>query len=1041
MTAATTMAALQKVTGIALALLLLPMVARAQMTIQGRVTSATGAPVQGASVAISEVGISTRTNVEGYYNFLIRAAQIRGQTVAIVARHGRFGSQSVQIQLTGGSLVQDFALTSGDRPRAADVPRPEVPLPGTAGVEPLAAPRTRHATAFEVSAGPTDLASAMAGKHPGLNVTSATGAGGSALMVFRGPRSFAGNIQPLVVIDGVPVDNQPFATESQRFGQGGFDYGTALHDVALDDIATYEMLDPATATVFYGGRAANGVLKITTKSGSEITGFHVSVQQRFTIESAARLPRYQNSYGQGLGGAFEFFDGQGSGVNDAIDQSWGPKLDGSPIAQASYTEARRPDVRHWLPRPDGVRDYFERGRTIDASVALLGSRESSHLRVALNARNTGGLTPNHSSHRLGLTLGGATQPTSRLVASANFQIIGSGSNHRPGTGFDEINPVAGFTRIGRQVDLDALRGRLRDEAGEPINWIYTNRNNPFFATSENSNDDERTHIIGGAVLTSTLTSWLNATLRAGTDDYRETRKVVIASGWRGGYPSTLGRGDFSGGGSDEHRVSAAERLVDLAFQTGTATIGGFSLASTLGGSTRSNEFETKAAVVDQPAFGTATATNMDLTGKHNVSSFYAMIAASRRDYATLTAGARLEQSSSLPRSYSAAYPAVSLAFDAARRVSMLRESLGLGVAEFHSSWWRTGNEITNRTLTQMYFASGTPTAPDSAVSGPERTEGVEFGTRLASTSARYRLDLTAYRERSTELLVATGASDGGVLSQSGKIFNSGLVTTLSAAPVRGEGVNWELAASHARNTSTVKALREGTVQTPLSPSLFNAGLAVRIGSPVGLIVGSRYLRDDGTGSLILRNGLPIADASDALTVFGSWQPDWTGSFQSRLRFAGAELFVLFDVRMGGKLLSATNLWGSHAGTLESTVAGREDSLLIAGMDSVTGGTNATKVSAEDYFHALAVIHEPWVFDASVTKLREARLSYERPTRFLPGFREHTLRVSLIGRNLLLWAKAPNIDPETALSSGVFQGFEMGQLPSVRSLGLQLSITP
>jgi hypothetical protein len=82
-----------------------------------------------------------------------------------------------------------------------------------------------------------------------------------------------------------------------------------------------------------------------------------------------------------------------------------------------------------------------------------------------------------------------------------------------------------------------------------------------------------------------------------------------------------------------------------------------------------------------------------------------------------------------------------------------------------------------------------------------------------------------------------------------------------------------------------------------------------------------------------------------------------------------------------------------------------------------------------------------VYDASFTKLREARLSYEVPSRFLPGFREHTLRVSVIGRNLLTWARAPNIDPETALSSGVFQGFEMGQVPTTKSLGLQISVTP
>jgi hypothetical protein len=99
------------------------------------------------------------------------------------------------------------------------------------------------------------------------------------------------------------------------------------------------------------------------------------------------------------------------------------------------------------------------------------------------------------------------------------------------------------------------------------------------------------------------------------------------------------------------------------------------------------------------------------------------------------------------------------------------------------------------------------------------------------------------------------------------------------------------------------------------------------------------------------------------------------------------------------------------------------------------------VSAEDYFHSLAAIHEAWVYDASYAKLRQASLTYELPLRSVPGFREQTARFSVIGRNLVTWAKAPNIDPENALSVGVFQGFEMGQLPTTRSIGFQLTITP
>jgi hypothetical protein len=258
-------------------------------------------------------------------------------------------------------------------------------------------------------------------------------------------------------------------------------------------------------------------------------------------------------------------------------------------------------------------------------------------------------------------------------------------------------------------------------------------------------------------------------------------------------------------------------------------------------------------------------------------------------------------------------------------------------------------------------------------------------------------------------------------------------------PTARDGSSWRLATSIARNRSTLEALGTGTDEVALAPSMWGATLTARTGEPLGVIMGSRQLRDS-TGALILRNGLPIADAIGGV-VLGSVQPDWSVSLTSQFRLGAVELDVLFDARMGGEVFSATNRWGSYAGSLESTLRGRESGMVVAGVDSVTGTANADSVSTQDYFHALGGIVEPWVFDASFWKLREARLTYALPLRFVPGFREHTFRASLVGRNLLAGARAPNIDPETALSTGVFRGFEMGQLPGTRSVGMRFSITP
>jgi hypothetical protein len=332
---------------------------------------------------------------------------------------------------------------------------------------------------------------------------------------------------------------------------------------------------------------------------------------------------------------------------------------------------------------------------------------------------------------------------------------------------------------------------------------------------------------------------------------------------------------------------------------------------------------------------------------------------------------------------------------------------------------------------------------------------LEAGVAASSRGRRFDFDITAYRERSTDVMALVPNADGSVLlSQSGEIFNGGVQGSLRARLIGagsepGTDDGWHVTASAARNSSTVDRLaaNAGVFEVPLSPDLLGARVAARIGSPAGSITGSRLLRN-AEGALLLREGLPIADAGAPFSALGSIHPDWTATLRSDARFRGLDLVIAVDARFGGKIFSATNMAGSYAGTLSSTLIGDRaagaadgDSLLIAGIDSALGVPNTTRVSAEEYFHALGTITEPWVYDASYTRLREVRLSYRIPARFLPGFRQHALRFSVVGRDLLTMASAPNIDPETTLSNGVLQGIELGQLPGRRSVGLHVELFP
>ena len=175
-------------------------------------------------------------------------------------------------------------------------------------------------------------------------------------------------------------------------------------------------------------------------------------------------------------------------------------------------------------------------------------------------------------------------------------------------------------------------------------------------------------------------------------------------------------------------------------------------------------------------------------------------------------------------------------------------------------------------------------------------------------------------------------------------------------------------------------------------------------------------------------------------MLGEPGPAWIAGLSSSLQYRWFEFSVLVDTHHGGSVFSATNLVGAYSGVLAETAVRPDSGLLISGLDFGTRTANTTHVSTEDYYHALGAIGERWVYDASFVKLREARVSFSLPLKFITLLNAQSLRASLIARNAAIWTKAPNIDPETALSASPVRA-EMGQLPATKSLGFQVTLTP
>ena len=224
------------------------------------------------------------------------------------------------------------------------------------------------------------------GKVSGVQISGAGTQGGSTNIVIRGANSLTQSNQPLFVVDGIPMSN------SNRGGTlaNGYDYGNAISDLNPDDIETFTVLKGPNAAALYGSRAANGVIVITTKKGSATGGrMRTELQSTYTWDRPMLLPDFQDRYGQGAGGEFAFVDGKGGGLNDGLDQSWGPKLDGRLIDQ--FTGPQQP----WLANPNNVSDFLETGHTFSNTIAVSGGTDRANARLSVGVDNVDGYVPNN----------------------------------------------------------------------------------------------------------------------------------------------------------------------------------------------------------------------------------------------------------------------------------------------------------------------------------------------------------------------------------------------------------------------------------------------------------------------------------------------------------------------------------------------------------------------------------------------------------------------------------------------------------------------
>jgi TonB-linked SusC/RagA family outer membrane protein len=1064
---------------------LAPTVLAAQQAtlVSGVVNSDAGQPLASVQVAIPTLGVGAITRDDGRYSFTVPADRATG-TATVVARRIGLQQRTAPITLGQGPVTLNFTL-------AASVSQLEglvvTALGQTREKSQLGTAQQQLSNAELTTTRAQNVMQQIQGKVSGVQITGSGTQGGSTNVIIRGNNSISGNNQPLYVVDGIPVSNY------NRGGGliSGYDYGNAISDLNPDDIETMTVLKGPNAAALYGSRAANGAVVITTKRGAATSNrVRTDVNTAVSFDKPSRLWDFQNQYGQGAAGRFSYVDGQGSGVNDGADQSWGPKLDGrttgcvfrpGTLAGGRDPLTVRPDEydttrpcqqftgsgQPWSAHPDNVESFFRTGRTLSSTVAVSGGSEAANARLSMGTDQIQGFVPDNTFAKVTAMLSGALQVSPKLSTSASIQYARNSATNRPGTGYNN-STLEQFFWFGRQVDMNALRnyqlGGLTNNgpADREFNWNYNYHNNPFWLAGENPVTDSRDHLTGSLSATYKFNDWLGATARSGSDIFRFGVDQRFAHGnLVNADPSYNGAFKFFDDYSNENNT-------DVLVTADRALTGSVRFLGTVGGALRRANFRSDTArtagISVAGIYNVSNAAITPILGQYNqrkaTNSVYGSAAFTLNDWWTVEGTARNDWSSTLPAGENSYfYPSINTSVVLTDAVPMLK-SRALSYAKLRGSIARVGNDADPYQLITTYpgvaskFAGQAQFTLDNNLANaelkPEITQSGEVGLELGFFDGRASLDATYYDKATrNQIYNVTVSPTSGFLSKAinaGRISNKGFEALVSVTPVLlPNGFNWTTTFNYARNRSRVEELAPGVNTIVLGQGIFaEVTVEARKGEPYGTIFAQGFDHDSATGLVLTDGGLPVV--STDFRVFGNTQPSWTGGWSNTFTYKNWNVGALLDIRRGGKIVSETNAVGEYSGVLASSLAGREvdwnnPGYLVNGIDVNTGLPNTVRVTSEKYFQASFPAIEPYIYDNNWVKLREVRVGFDLPARWASRFNAESMSIAVTGRNLYLWTSVPNIDPEFTYSTGNFQGIEYAIPSNPRTIGFNVRITP
>lgn len=1053
-------------------------------TVRGIVTTEEdGEPVIGASVIVKGTSLGTVTDVNGRFELSglpPSATRLLISYISLMAKEVAIAPQ-VSVTLKSDTHLLDEVVVT-----ALGISREKKALGYTA--------QEVKQDAL-VQGKDNNLLNSLSGKIAGVRITNTQGDVGSSRIVIRGETSIAGENQPLFIVDGIPVDNSQLNARSS-----GRDFKNAIADLNPEDIKTLTVLKGPNAAALYGARAAHGAIVITTKGGDKRQkGIGITLHSSTQVSFVATLPEFQNLFGQGAGGRFSYVDGKGAGVNDGVDESWGPRLDigllipqfDSPL-DADGNRVATP----WVSHPNNVRDYFRMGISTNNGISVARGDDKYQFRVGYNYEKQVSIVPDAGTNKTNISLNTDYHLAKWIVvgATANYIVYTapslSGSATPSGSNVRSNSPMLQFLWFGRQVDTNSLK------ADYTRNWNSSYYDNPFWSASYNTQSQERHRLIGDLHAEFRLTDGLNVRFRTSTDWYNDRRKSKVKWGSAGaGSPY---------GSYAEDAYTVKENNTEVLATYIKQLNKNWGIDALLGFNVRNKQYENNYQAAPRLAVAdlyTLTNSRDPLTSSNDFYrlrqyGLYGSIQLDYRRWAFLNITGRNDWSSTLPvDNNSYFYPSVTASV-------LLSEAFGwrskaVNYLKIRGGWSQVGADANPYQLATVFTSetafNGNPLQSSSTIGmnpnlKPEKTSSIEAGFEAAFWDNRLCLDFTYYKtdSRNQILKLATTAASGytSQVRNAGHIRNRGYEIQLGAVPIQtSKGFRWNLDLNYGANSSKVVKLDDEGLIT--SYRLYSSGIQIlaSVGEAYGTLFGTSYVRDANGNVVVDANGLPKISTTNK--TLGKFTPDWTGGISNTFSYRSLSLSFLIDASVGGSIFSNTNKTGKYTGVLANTLSGRDaehgglwyytaamgnnvrlpespsysvssdglyyaqvngqstrvyqDGIMVEGVTE-SGSKNEEVVSAEKYYHRIYSIAEANVYDASYVKLREVALSYRLPRLWTQKLHLQEASVTLTGRNLwTIYKSVPNIDPESALTTGNAQGVEAYSLPTTRSFGVNLSV--